>query len=68
MAAMLQEFGARDAFDEPTYYNAKEGGHEFRTAIEDGRGGPFRSPYRISPKEKAELRKQLEKAIRNGRA
>jgi hypothetical protein len=66
MAAMLQEFGAQGLFDEPTYRNAKKGGHEFRIAIEDGAKAPFRSPYRISPKEEAELRKQLDKAIRNG--
>jgi hypothetical protein len=66
MAAMLQEFGAQGLFDEPTYHNAKEGGHEFRIAIEDGAKAPFRSPYRISPKKEAELRKQLDKAIRNG--
>jgi hypothetical protein len=65
MMAMLQEFGAQGLFDEPTYHNAKEGGHEFRIAIEDGAKAPFRSPYRISPKEEAELRRQLDKAIRN---
>jgi hypothetical protein len=66
MTAMLQEFGARGLFDEPTYENARDGGHEFKIVIEPGGKVPFRSPYRISPKEEAELRRQIEKAIRNG--
>jgi hypothetical protein len=66
MTAMLQEFGARGLFDEPTYQNARDGGHEFKIVIEPGGKVPFRSPYRISPKEEAELRRQIEKAIRNG--
>jgi hypothetical protein len=66
MTAMLQEFGARGLFDEPTYQNARDGGHEFKIVIEPGGKVPFRSPYRISPKEEAELRRQIEKALRNG--
>jgi hypothetical protein len=67
MTAMLQEFDAKGLFDEPTYQNARDGGHEFRIVIEPGGlKVPFRSPYRISPKEEAELRRQIEKALRNG--
>jgi hypothetical protein len=66
MTAMLQEFGARGLFDEPTYKNARDGGHEFKIVIEPGGKVPFRSPYRISPKEEEELRRQIEKALRNG--
>jgi hypothetical protein len=66
MTAMLKEFGAKGLFDEPTYQNARDGGHEFKIVIEPGGKIPFRSPYRISPMEEAELRRQIEKAIRNG--
>jgi hypothetical protein len=63
---MLQDFNARGLFDEPTYQNARDGGHEFKIVIEPGGKAPFRSPYRISPREEAELRRQIEKALRNG--
>jgi hypothetical protein len=63
MTAMLQDFNAWGLFDEPTYQNARDGGHEFEIVIEPGGKVPFRSPYRISPKEEAELRRQIEKAI-----
>jgi hypothetical protein len=56
MATMLQDFDTRGLFDEPTYQNAQDGGHEFKIVIEPGGKVPFRSPYRISTKEEAELR------------
>jgi hypothetical protein len=65
ITAMFQDFNAWSLFDEPTYQNAREGGHEFKIVIKPGGKVPFRSPYRISPKEVAELRQQIEKAIRN---
>jgi hypothetical protein len=66
MATMVREFTDRGLFDEPTFDNARDGGHQFTIQIEPGGKTPFRSPYRISPKEEAELRRQIEKAIRNG--
>jgi hypothetical protein len=63
--AMLTEF--QGLFGEPTYANFQNGRQTDLEIKTDPNGKiPFRSPYRISPPEEVELRRQTDKAIRCG--
>jgi hypothetical protein len=62
---MLNEF--QGLFGEPTYSNSQKGRQaDFEIKTDPNGKIPFRSPYRISPGEEEELRKQIDKAIRCG--
>jgi len=62
---LLTEF--QGLFGEPTYANLqKEWKADLEIKTNPNGKTPFRSPYRISPCENAELQRQLEKAIRCG--
>jgi hypothetical protein len=60
--AMLTEF--QGLFGEPTYANSQKRSQTDSEIKTDANGKiPFRSPYRISPREDEELRRQIDKAI-----
>jgi len=62
---MLTEF--KGLCGEPTYANSQKGGQtDFKMETDPDGKIPFRSPYRISPREEEELRRQIGKAIRCG--
>jgi len=54
-------------FGEPTYANSQKGRQtDFEIKTDPNGKIPFCSPYRISPCEEEEFRKQIDKAIRCG--
>jgi hypothetical protein len=60
---MLTEF--QGLFGEPTFANSQNGRHaEFEIKTDPNGKILFRLPYRNSPREEAELRRQIDKAIR----
>ena len=62
---MLTEF--LSLFGEPTFANSQNGRQPVLEIKTDPNGKiPFRSPYCISPRDEAELRRQIDKAIRCG--
>jgi len=62
---MLTEF--QGLFGEATFGNSQNGRQaNFEIKTDPNGKIPFRSPYRISPREEAELRRQIEKANRCG--
>ena len=62
---MLTKF--QGLFGEPTFANSQNGRQaDFEIKTDPNGKIPFRSPYRISPREEAELRRQIDKAIRCG--
>jgi len=62
---MLAEF--QGLFGEPTFANSQNGRPADIEVKMDPNGKiPFRSPYRISPREETELRRQIDKAIHFG--
>ena len=65
--SMLRDFETCGLFAEPTYDTTRSK-PQFKIDIspEDDKKAPYRPPYRLSPKEDAELQRQLDKAIRNG--
>jgi hypothetical protein len=59
---MLTEF--QSLFGEPTFANSQNGRHaDFGIKTDPDGKIRFRSPYHISPREEAELRRQIDKAI-----
>jgi len=57
----------RGLFGEPTYANSQKGRQsDFEIQMDPNGKIPFRSPYRISPREEEALRRQIDKAIRCG--
>jgi hypothetical protein len=63
--AMLTEF--QGLFGEPTYANSQKGRQtDFEIKTDPNGKILFHSPYRISPCEEEELRRQIDKAIRCG--
>lgn len=65
---MMKEFEAKGIFDEPTWETSRnlKDGEPFKIEFNQVANPPWRSPYRISPREEAELQSQLTKALRNG--
>jgi hypothetical protein len=62
---MLTEF--QGIFTEPTYANSQKGRQtDFEIKTDPNGKISFGSPYRISPREEEELRRQINKAIRCG--
>jgi len=62
---ILTEF--HGLFGEPTFANSENGRQaDFEITMDPTCRIPFRSPYRVSPQEEAELRGQIDKAIRCG--
>jgi len=62
---MLTEF--QGLFGEPTFPNSQNGRQaDFEIKTDPNGKIPFHSPYRISPWEETELRRQIDKAIRCG--
>jgi len=63
---MLTEF--QGLFGEPTFANSQNGRQgDFEIKTNPIGKIPFHSPYRVFPREEAELRRQLDQAIRCGR-
>jgi len=61
--AMVAEF--HGLFGEPTYANSQNGWQtDFEIKTDPNGKIPFRSPYRISPREEEQVRRQIDKAIR----
>jgi hypothetical protein len=63
---LLASFNKQSLFDEPKFDTTKDRAGVSQIEIEPGSKIPFRSPYRISPKEEEELQRQLTAVIKHG--
>jgi hypothetical protein len=58
---MLRDFAKCDLFAEPTYETTRSKSRfKIEISPEDDKKAPYRPPYRLSPKEDAELQHQLD--------